>query len=147
MRFQFDDGGRAEAGYKGKTADCVTRAIAIATGKPYQEVYDALNSLAASERKAKRKRGISSARTGVYRASYEKYLLLLGWEWTPLVQIGQGCKVHLREGELSPEGRFVVALSRHLTAVIDGVIHDTDDLSGMARGASMGTTETRARSR
>ena len=100
MKFQFDDGGRGEAGYKGKTGDCVTRTIAIAAGKPYQEVYDALNSLAVSERKGKRKRGISSARTGVYRTSYEKYLLSLGWEWTPLMQIGQGCKVHLREGEL-----------------------------------------------
>ena len=119
----------------------------IATGKPYQEVYDALNSLAASERKGKRKHRISSSRTGVYRTTKEKYLLSLGWQCTPTMQIGQGCKVHLREGELPAEGRFVVFLSRHLTAVIDGVIHDTDDLSGMARGASMGTTETRARSR
>ena len=31
--------------------------------------------------------------------------------------------VHLRREEL-PRGRLVVRLSRHLTAVIDGVIHD-----------------------
>lgn len=37
MDFVFHDGGRAAAGYKGKTGDCVTRSIAIATGKPYQE--------------------------------------------------------------------------------------------------------------
>lgn len=42
LQFQFDDGGRAQAGYKGSTGDCVTRAIAIATGKPYSEVYDAI---------------------------------------------------------------------------------------------------------
>ena len=42
----YDDGGRAAAGFKGTTGDCVTRAIAIATGKPYREVYDALNELA-----------------------------------------------------------------------------------------------------
>ena len=40
--FKYNDGGRELAGYKGKTGDCVTRAIAIATGKPYQEVYDNL---------------------------------------------------------------------------------------------------------
>jgi hypothetical protein len=30
--WQFDDGGRGAAGFKGKTGDCVCRAIAIATG-------------------------------------------------------------------------------------------------------------------
>jgi hypothetical protein len=40
--------------------------------------------------------------------------------------IGQGCKVHLREGEL-PMGRLVVNLSKHFTAVIDGVVYDTHD--------------------
>ena len=48
MDFVFHDGGRAAAGYKGMTGDCVTRSIAIATGKTYQEVYDALNQLASS---------------------------------------------------------------------------------------------------
>ena len=38
----YDDGGRAAAGFKGEAGDCVTRAIAIATGRPYREVYDAL---------------------------------------------------------------------------------------------------------
>ena len=42
--------------------------------------------------------------------------------------IGQGCKVHLRADEL-PKGRLVVALSKHIVAIIDGVIHDTGDPS------------------
>ena len=42
MKVVINDGGRAAVGYKGQAGDCVTRAIAIATGKPYQEVYDAL---------------------------------------------------------------------------------------------------------
>ena len=42
MKFIVNDGGRAEAGYKGGAGDCVCRSIAIATGRPYQEVYDAL---------------------------------------------------------------------------------------------------------
>jgi hypothetical protein len=40
--FIFDDGGREAAGYKGFAGDCTVRAIAIATEKPYKEVYDAL---------------------------------------------------------------------------------------------------------
>jgi hypothetical protein len=104
------------------------RAIAIATGKPYREVYDALNALATSERRGKRKRGVSSARTGVYRITYERYLLSLGWTWTPTMRIGQGCTTHLRADEL-PAGRIVCSLTKHLCAVIDGVVHDTGDPS------------------
>jgi hypothetical protein len=62
MDFTYDDGGRAAAGFKGSTGDCVTRAIAIATGKPYREVYDALNQVAKVERPIRGKR--SSAFTG-----------------------------------------------------------------------------------
>ena len=126
MRFLFDDGGRGEAGYKGMASDCVCRSIAIATGKPYQEVYEQLNALGANERTGKRKRGKSSARTGVYKPTIRKYMESLGWEWVPTMFVGQGCKVHLHDGEL-PMGRLVVSVSKHLTAVIDGVIHDTHD--------------------
>lgn len=128
MQFVYNDGGREAAGYKGWTGDCVCRSIAIATGLPYREVYDALNGLARRERRGKKKRSVSHSRNGVYRTTYQRYLEFLGWKWTPTMRIGQGCKVHLREGELPP-GRLVVSLSKHLTAVIDGVIHDTHDCS------------------
>lgn len=126
MKFLFNDGGRKAAGFLGSTGDCVTRAIAIATEQPYQSVYDALNGIAQAERKGKRKRGRSSSRTGVYRRTYDKYLLSLGWKWTPTMRIGSGCKVHLVDGEL-PMGRLIVSVSRHLTTVIDGVVNDTHD--------------------
>ena len=58
MQFVYNDGGRAASGYKGnKTGDCVTRAIAIATGLPYGLVYNDLNAMGQTERKGKRKRG------------------------------------------------------------------------------------------
>ena len=141
MSFQYDDGGRAAAGYKGYTGDCVTRAIAIATGKPYQEVYDAINHLAVMERKGSRKRGKSNARTGVYKPTIRKYLQSLGWKWTPTMHIGSGCKVHLRAEEL-PSGRLIVSVSRHSVAVIDGVIHDiSDPRRGPTYWYRQGTTE------
>lgn len=123
--FVRNDGGRAEAGFRGTTGDCVCRSISIASGKPYREVYDALNAAAALERPRKG-RTKSSSRTGVHRRTYEPYLLSLGFRWVPTMRIGQGCKVHLRASEL-PGGRLVVVVSGHLTAVIDGVIHDLYD--------------------
>lgn len=128
MKFQANDGGRSEAGYRGKTGDCVTRAIAIATGKPYQEVYDAINGRAQNERTSKRGKK-SNARTGVFRKTYQKYLEELGFKWVPLMKIGLGCTMHLKEGEFPSQGTYVVSLSRHLCAVIDGVIHDAFDPS------------------
>lgn len=128
MEFIFHDGGRGAAGYKGKTGDCVTRSIAIATGKPYQEVYDALNRLAQAELISKRKKRRSSSRTGVFRQTYQGYLESLGWRWTSTMSIGSGCKVHLRSSELPP-GPLIVKVSRHLTTVIDGVLYDTHNCS------------------
>ena len=126
MEWVFDDGGRAAAGFKGKTGDCVCRAIAIATEMPYKEVYDLINEFAKTERTGKRKRGKSSARNGVYIPTIRKIMANLGWEWVPTMKVGQGCKVHLSEDEL-PSGRLVCQVAKHMTAVIDGVIHDTYD--------------------
>jgi hypothetical protein len=128
MQFVFNDGGRAAAGYKGLTRDCVTRSIAIVTGKPYAEVYTAINEASKSERRGKRKSGLSSARTGVHKPTYRRYLESLGYKFTPTMGIGTGCKVHLRSDEL-PAGKLIVCVSRHVTAVIDGVINDTNDPS------------------
>jgi hypothetical protein len=124
-RFVKDDGGRAAAGFKGKTSDCVTRAVAIVTGRPYREVYDLINSLALAERpRGKKKR--SSARTGVQKPTTKRLMEKLGATWTPTMLIGSGCKVHLCREEL-PSGRIVASVSRHVVAVIDGVVHDTHD--------------------
>lgn len=122
------DGGRKEAGYKSKkTRDCVCRAISIATEQDYQEVYDALNELAAKERPRGGK-SRSNANTGVYKPTIRRYMAELGWRWVPTMLVGQGCKVHLKKEEL-PSGRLVVSVSKHLVAVVDGVIHDNHDPS------------------
>lgn len=126
MPFVHDDGGRAAAGYRGGARDCVARSIAIATGLPYQQVYDGLNEAGKGERRGSRKSGVSSARAGVYKATIHRYLTSLGWQWRPTMRIGSGCTVHLAPGEL-PDGRLIVSLSKHYTAVVDGTVHDTHD--------------------
>jgi hypothetical protein len=42
LDLKINDGGRAAAGFKGQAGDCVVISIAIATGMPYQKVYDDL---------------------------------------------------------------------------------------------------------
>ena len=128
MNFVPNDGGRAAAGFKGNAGDCVVRAVTIATGQPYSTVYSALSDGARAQRQSRRSKRKDSARDGVNvrRKWFKDYMTALGWRWTPTMQIGQGCKVHLRADELPP-GRIIVALSRHYAAVIDGVVHDTYD--------------------
>lgn len=104
------------------------RAIAITSGLPYQEVYDAINAQAARERRRTLK--ASNARTGVQRDTMCAVLeTLVEVRWTPTMFIGQGCKVHLRADELPSEGRHILSLSRHYAAWMNGVLHDTYDCS------------------
>lgn len=128
MQFIRDDGGRAAAGYKGSAGDCVARAIAIATGRPYAEVYAALASGTGSQRAGKRGKRSATARNGIHvrRKWFKDYMRSLGFGWFPTMAIGTGCKVHLRDGEL-PSGHLVVSVSKHYTAVVNGIIHDTHD--------------------
>lgn len=129
MKFIKSDGGRSRYFKTENVGDCVTRAIANATGKDYKEIYDDLNSLAKHERTGKRKRGVSNSRNGVYTRTAKKYIEeVLGWKWTPTMLIGSGCKVHVREDEL-PSGALILNLSKHFTCVKDGVLYDTYDCS------------------
>lgn len=128
MDWVFNDGGRADAGFKGLTGDCGVRAISITTGAPYKEVYDAVNALAKNEKPSKRRRGKSNARTGLHKEIVKQYMEAQGWTWTPTMFIGQGCKVHLKADEL-PTGKLLVFVSKHYTSVIDGVLHDTFNCS------------------
>lgn len=138
LAFVYDDGGRADAGYVGTTGDCVTRAIAIATGRPYADAYADLHARAKGDRAhmaaltlqyGAQARRHASPRDGVARKVYDPYLAEAGWTWTPTMAIGQGCTVHLRAGEVPMVGPIIVRLSRHLAAVVDGVIRDLDDPS------------------
>lgn len=128
MKFVFNDGGRSNYFKAEHVSDCVTRAISIATGIDYKEVYDSLNTIAKNERIGKRKRSKSNSRDGVYRQTYQKFLESIGWRWVPTMHIGSGCAVHLHEDEL-PSGTLIVSVSKHITCVKDGVLYDTYDCS------------------
>ena len=116
MKMVYNTGGR-EKYFKGYAGDCVTRAFAIATGRDYKEVYDELSAMLPKGQ---------SARDGVPQKICRKYADQIGWEWVPCMTIGSGCKVHLRSDEL-PGGTIICRVSKHLVAVIDGVLQDTYD--------------------
>lgn len=125
--WSYNDGGRESAGFRGTTGDCVVRAIAITSGAPYIQVYELVNRYGQTERKSKcRKGGKSSARTGVYRDTIRRIMNHLGYEWVSCMGIGTGCTTHLRRGEL-PMGKLIVSVSKHLVAVVDGIVQDTHD--------------------
>ncbi|MFN9508016.1 MAG: DUF2786 domain-containing protein [Planctomycetota bacterium] len=116
-KFLWDDGGRAKSGFVGLTGDCVTRAIAIATGLAYRDVYQTLME-----------RHGSSPRNGVPQSVYGPYLAELRWE---------ECSVSkpflpVERFDFS-EGFHVVLMQdaygrkSHLAAVIDSSLHDTWD--------------------
>ncbi|WP_231970320.1 hypothetical protein [Polynucleobacter necessarius] len=83
-----NDGGRAEAGFKGGAGDCVVRSIAIAANLPYLQVYEDLreaNARYAQERDDKLSRLLnqrgSSPRNGNHRNVFHDYILAHGFEW------------------------------------------------------------------
>lgn len=135
LSFQLNDGGRAAAGFKGGAGDCVVRAIAIAAQLPYLQVYEDLrkaNATYAQNKKDRLAKRISdkgsSPRSGNHRNVFHDYILSHGFTWVPTMSVGQGCQTHLRLGEI-PRGRLIVKVSKHLSAVIDDVIHDTHNPS------------------
>jgi hypothetical protein len=130
----IDDGGRHAAGYTGVAGDCATRAIAIATGRPYRVVYD---ELALRQRRHVDAHGLPvrlrSPRLGVHHEVWAPYLNELGWTTVP----ARVTPPRLRSDDL-PSGRLVVELTGHLTAVIDGIVHDSfDPRTGTARVVSI----------
>ncbi len=107
LKFEWHDGGRIAAGFSGYASDCVARAIAIASGKPYREIYDGLFVT-----------GIRTPRDGVRPEVTKSYLTKHGF-----VQIA------LYEWDTLPLGPLVVRCrlwrKSHLTAVVDRCIYDT----------------------
>lgn len=129
MKFEYSDGGRSKYFKASNVGDCVTRAIAIATGIDYKEVYDRLKELAKKE-SVKHHRGHkqSSVRDGVFKETWKKYLAEIGWKKVSTIKPGSSERVHLTESEI-PNGTLIVQLSKHLVCVKDKVIYDTYDCS------------------
>lgn len=105
------------AGYRGRTRDCVCRAVAIATGRPYFQVYTELSHVnEATGRQS------FSARNGIIcrSRSFEEYIKSQGFEHCAY------------SGDL-PMGTLLVRVRGHMFAMIDHVAYDTADPSKYMR--------------
>ena len=126
MEFVYNDGGRSKY-FKGTANDCVVRAISIIESKDYKEVYNDLHNFMKTSKKPGWVKN-SSPRNGIPKQITKEYLKSLGYTWVPTMLIGQGCKIHLNANEL-PKGRIIASLSKHIVAIIDGILYDTYDSS------------------
>ena len=116
MKYQYNDGGRKAAGFKGVTGDCGARAMTIALGLDYAEVYKELAQANADNGRAK------SARNGVMKDVYTEVLKRYGWVWM------QAPKFDGRKARCNDLTGVVIAKqARHFVAVIDGVANDIWD--------------------
>ena len=131
--YRFDDGGRAAAGYRGKTGDCVVRAIAICAREDYRAVYATmaehmkLNGYAASgnayatrerNRKAPRRRGQLSA-----RRVQDRVLKAYGFRKVrlPAGERPTYTEAHHRYGDC------IAGTTKHVAAIVGGALRDTFD--------------------
>jgi hypothetical protein len=119
MPYQFNDGGRALAGYKGSAGDCGARAIAIAIGMDYKTAYELL---ADANKKAGKPK---SARNGISKEIYSDVLKGLGWIWVSAPKF-EGRKARCSDMYL---GTVIARQAGHFVAVIDGIPQDTWDCS------------------
>jgi len=131
LDYKYDDGGRSDAGYKGHTGDCVTRAIAIATGQDYETVRSDLMDTTEKIRAKSKARHIkrlksNSVRDGVHKEIYVDYLKSLGWTRTACIKVGSKDRKKLTTNNL-PKGNVIVEVQKHLMASIDHVVHDAFD--------------------
>jgi hypothetical protein len=108
MNYVYCDGGRSNY-YKGKMAgDCVFRAISIALGKDYKEVFEALTCLSFEY-------GLPQNDNKVWK----KYLSDNSWKET---KYGMGA---VPLNQMSFDGKAIAYQSSHLVAVDTTTIYDT----------------------
>jgi hypothetical protein len=131
MKYQYNDGGRKQAGFKGTAGDCGARAMAIALGLDYTAVYKELAQANADNGRAK------SARNGIMKDVYSEVLKRHGWVWVsaPTFKVLEGYKnsegkvLFGRKAKCSdmPSGTVIARQAGHYVAVIDGIAHDIWD--------------------
>ena len=127
--YRYNDGGRKEAGYKGHTGDCVVRAMAIVSGRPYLKVYDFVGqgmkaagfARSGNAYTAKYKKGKGSP-----KAAQNKVKQAFGFQ---KIKQPKGKKLTYSQAH-EKYGNCIVSSTRHVCAIVDGKLQDTFDGRG-----------------
>ena len=124
--YEYDDGGREDAGFKGEVKDCVCRALSILTldpytlpGDNYMEWYKALADLH-FKRKGKR-----TGRSGTDRRD-----MMIAFRMAGLEKIQRSVHKQCRtfSEAHSDFGDCIVTTTRHVCALRDGKLRDISDI-------------------
>lgn len=99
--------------------DCVVRAIAIATGREWLDVYDSLCRF-----------GRKEANMPSANAVWGKYLRRIGYEPFLLPDACPECTTVRLFCEMFPTGTYIIGTGSHAVAVIDGNYYDSWDSGG-----------------
>lgn len=115
MQYQYNDGGRATAGLKGKSGDCSVRAICIATSWPYKQTAKMLKELT-KDMTGGLQAGISN---GIYLPVFCKFATQMGWEL--VITKGQYLL------DIPKQGVYIASIAGHYVCIKDGIAYDTWD--------------------
>lgn len=129
LKHIIDDGGRKAAGFDSpaRLGDCVTRAVAIATGQDYAKAHKAMSRLSPFQ----------NADYGVLAPILGIYLRLRGFRKVTDEKIITTKHPHLRKGtfvcfcKLTGKKVFGLFHVGHAFAVKDGALRDTYDVRYM----------------
>lgn len=116
--FIYDDGGRARYFSTRTHNDNLPRAIAIASGRDYREVYDALCAFTGD-----------SPRRGIAKTPLKNFMRCNGFVWRGVQRFGMCKSVLLTPANIPTQGRIICKAARDYFAIIDGVIRDTEDFT------------------
>jgi hypothetical protein len=106
MKFQHNDGGRSQFTNVQSNHDCVVRAVAIAAGLSYWQVYQDLKVIAPA---------LAAEGVNIHDEQFTAYLANLGFVRVEGITTMQAI----------PEGCVIACTTGHYTAIINGVIQDT----------------------
>lgn len=121
------DGGKIAEGFNNETNDCAVRALAIATQTPYAEVHKNLKAKGRRDRRGTKLAWITEA---------VKQLAPGSEEIVPSSISSCGSRFRISYPNLSDtlrkyrEGRYVIVVTGHAIAVIDGIVHDSGQIKG-----------------
>jgi hypothetical protein len=102
-----------------KVGDCVVRAIAVASGKTWDEVFDGLCLLAKQEKAMPNSKEV-----------FEIYLQQIGFKKHKMPRKANGSKYIAGEWASQIKGVAVIQVARHLTAAVEQSIVDIWDCGG-----------------
>lgn len=112
------DGGRKESKRSKQRNDCTVRALAIATGIPYDEAYDLL---AAAGRK-------SGSGFNIKKWAPTASVNNFGFKWIAFPAVsGQRRMNPMTFCKQYSTRTYIARVAKHVFAVIDGVIYDTHE--------------------